>query len=92
MLMNALQSEGLLERFVIDEVHWVSIWGCNFRPDYKELHILKECYPEIPILGLTATVTRKMKQDLIKQLKLKDPYVPILSFNRPNLYFEVRNK
>lgn len=55
-----------IARFVIDEVHCVSHWGQDFRKDYLSLHILKERYPKVPLLGLTATATVKVKEDLVK--------------------------
>ena len=56
---------------MIDEVHCVSSWGQDFRPDYLKMNFLKEKYPDVPILGLTATATLQVKQDIIQLLKLK---------------------
>ena len=53
-----------IDRFVIDEVHCVSHWGQDFRKDYLELSILKKLFPKVPILGLTATATQKVKDDI----------------------------
>ena len=89
-LKDALYMERILERFVIDEVHWVSSWGQDFRPDYLKLSILKETYPDIPILGLTATATNQVKADIKRLLKLPNLLYFQSSFNRPNLFYEVR--
>ena len=67
-----MYTEGLIARFVIDEVHCVSHWGQDFRKDYLNLFILKDRFPDTPLLGLTATATVKVKEDLVKQLKMKD--------------------
>jgi len=81
---------GLLNRIVIDEVHCTSHWGHDFRPDYKILGILKRQYPNVPILGLTATASTKILDDVIDILNLDHRCVIFrASFNRPNLYYEV---
>jgi ATP-dependent DNA helicase RecQ len=78
--------------FAIDEAHCVSEWGHDFRPDYRKLSQLRQYFPRVPFLGLTATATDRVRQDIIKQLELRDPDIHIASFNRPNLYYEVRRK
>jgi ATP-dependent DNA helicase RecQ len=78
--------------FAIDEAHCVSEWGHDFRPDYRKLSQLRHYFPKVPWLGLTATATDRVRQDIIKQLDLRDPDVHVASFNRPNLYYEVRRK
>ena len=67
-IMNDLYQQGLIDRFVIDEVHCVSNWGQDFRKDYLKLNQLKMSYPNVPILGLTATATIKVKDDICKVL------------------------
>ena len=62
---------GKIDRFVIDEVHCVSSWGQDFRKDYLELKMLKMNYPKVPILGLTATATEKVKDDIASRLGIK---------------------
>ena len=89
-LLNTLYMNKKIERFVIDEVHWVSSWGQDFRPDYLKLSFLKDKYPSVAILGLTATATVQVKQDIINLLKLKNVVDLKCSFNRPNLFYEVR--
>lgn len=81
-----------LDRFAIDEVHCCSQWGHDFRPDYKFLGILKGMFQGIPILGLTATAPAKIIVDVQKMLDIQGCIVLRASFNRPNLYYEVRRK
>lgn len=81
---------GRLARIVIDEVHCTSQWGHDFRPDYKILGILKRQFPDVSILGLTATATTKVVDDVKKILGLQAGCVMFkASFNRPNLFYEV---
>jgi ATP-dependent DNA helicase RecQ len=87
-----LHQEVGIAGFAIDEAHCVSEWGHDFRPDYRKLSQLRHYFPKVPWLGLTATATDRVRQDIIKQLDLKDPDVHVASFNRPNLYYEVRRK
>lgn len=76
---------------MIDEVHCTSQWGNDFRPDYKFLGVLKRKFKNCPILGLTATATSRVIDDVKKILNLKPNCVLLkASFNRPNLYYEVR--
>jgi len=63
-----LYRENKIDRFVIDEVHCVSHWGQDFRKDYLHLDILKKKYPKVPLLGLTATATEKVKEDIVARL------------------------
>lgn len=81
-----------ISAFAIDEAHCVSEWGHDFRPEYRQLKQLRDRYPEIPFLALTATATDRVRQDIIQQLALREPNIYIASFNRQNLYYEVRNK
>lgn len=93
--MSKLQKSyemGLLARIAIDEVHCCSQWGHDFRPDYKFLGVLKPMFPDIPILGLTATATSKITIDVQKMLSIEGCMVFRASFNRPNLYYEIRPK
>lgn len=83
---------GNLECFAIDEVHCCSQWGHDFRPDYQFLTTLKSLFPGVPILGLTATAPAKIIVDVQKMLDISGCLVLRASFNRPNLYYEVRRK
>lgn len=77
----------------VDEAHCISEWGHDFRPEYRRLReMIEEINPDLPIIALTATATPKVQSDIVKNLALKDPSVFISSFNRPNLYYEVRQK
>jgi ATP-dependent DNA helicase RecQ len=78
--------------FAIDEAHCVSEWGHDFRPEYRQLKQLRQRYPGVPTLALTATATTRVRQDIIQQLGLSQPSIHIASFNRPNLYYEVQPK
>jgi ATP-dependent DNA helicase RecQ len=81
-----------ISAFAIDEAHCVSEWGHDFRPEYRQMERVRDRYPDIPIMGLTATATERVRQDIIQQLTLRNPYIHVASFNRPNLYYEVRQK
>ncbi|MEH2111947.1 DNA helicase RecQ [Nostoc sp.] len=78
--------------FAIDEAHCVSEWGHDFRPEYRQMKSLRKRYPDVPTLALTATATDRVRADIIQQLGLKQPSIHIASFNRQNLYYEVRSK
>jgi ATP-dependent DNA helicase RecQ len=81
-----------LSAFAIDEAHCVSEWGHDFRPEYRQLQELRHRYPDVPIVALTATATDRVRQDIVHQLLLDQPIVHIASFNRQNLFYEVRPK
>ena len=81
-----------LSLIAVDEAHCVSEWGHDFRPEYRQLGQLRIRYPQVPMMALTATATERVRQDILEQLQLSDPHIHIASFNRPNLYYEVRQK
>ena len=77
----------------IDEAHCISEWGHDFRPEYRNLkHIITRIGANIPMIGLTATATPKVQEDILKNLGITDATTFKASFNRPNLYYEVRPK
>ncbi len=75
----------------VDEAHCISEWGHDFRPDYTNMK-LREDFSDTPVIALTATATRKVVKDILKQLQLKAPKVEICSFNRPNLNYFIHPK
>ena len=77
----------------VDEAHCISEWGHDFRPDYRSLrNIIEQIQSDLPVIALTATATPKVQEDIIKNLQITDAVVFKDSFNRPNLYYEVRSK
>ena len=77
----------------VDEAHCISEWGHDFRPEYRNLRIILEQFKQnIPIIALTATATPKVQEDIMRNLQITDAKVFKASFNRPNLYYEVRPK
>jgi len=76
----------------IDEAHCVSMWGHNFRPEYRQLGLLKEVFGDITIGAYTATATEQVRNDIAEQLHLKNPKMLIGSFDRPNLVYKVRRR
>lgn len=92
-IMDQLDRNGMLTRFVIDEAHCVSSWGHDFRPDYKALGSLRKNYPNVPITALTATATMAVRTDVMKILKIaKTAKSFVVTFNRPNISFTVMPK
>jgi len=76
----------------IDEAHCISEWGHDFRPDYRQLAGLRDHLPEVPLMALTATATGRVREDIIRLLRLRNPTHYVASFNRPNLLYRVRPK
>src|ERR1700747_3329579 len=78
-----------IAQFAIDEAHCISEWGHDFRPEYRELKKLRTHFPDVPMMALTATATERVRTDIVKQLKLREPRCYVASFDRPNLTYRV---
>ncbi|MBI5055775.1 MAG: DNA helicase RecQ [Nitrospirae bacterium] len=78
--------------FAIDEAHCISEWGHDFRPDYLGLSRIPEMFPAVPVAAFTATATEKVQSDIIRKIGLRNPHTVRASFNRPNLFYEVKTK
>jgi ATP-dependent DNA helicase RecQ len=85
-------SQVYVSAIAIDEAHCVSEWGHDFRPEYRQLNQLRQVYPSVPMMALTATATERVRQDIVNQLGLQQPDIHVATFNRPNLYYGVRPK
>jgi len=81
-----------LSFIAIDEAHCISMWGHDFRPEYRQLGSLRKIFPEVPIGAYTATATEQVRHDIAVQLSLKDPAMLVGSFDRPNLIYKVQAK
>ena len=76
----------------IDEAHCISEWGHDFRPEYRQISRLRELFPGVPFMALTATATQRVREDIVKQLDLRAAQCYVASFNRPNLRYTVQAK
>jgi ATP-dependent DNA helicase RecQ len=81
-----------VRQLAIDEAHCISEWGHDFRPEYRQLAQLRDRFPTIPFTALTATATSRVRDDIIRELRLRDPATFVASFNRPNLTYHVVTK
>ena len=88
----ALLKEIKISFYAVDEAHCISEWGHDFRPEYRKIRSIIEEIQPAPVIALTATATPKVQSDILKNLKIQDAAVFRSSFNRPNLYYEVRDK
>ncbi|MCD5425373.1 MAG: RecQ family ATP-dependent DNA helicase, partial [Methanosarcinaceae archaeon] len=94
MLPNFLQflKHLNINLIAIDEAHCISEWGHDFRPEYRQLKLLKELFPKTPLIALTATATVEVQKDIIAQLKLSNPKIHKSSLNRGNLFYQIKPK
>jgi ATP-dependent DNA helicase RecQ len=87
-LLDILARAGV-RRFAVDEAHCISQWGHDFRPEYRQLALLRERFPHVSIHAFTATATPRVRDDIATQLGLRDPAVLVGTFDRPNLVYRV---
>lgn len=88
--LNFILNSIKISLFAIDEAHCISSWGHDFRPAYTQLKSLKEQFPKVPLIALTATADRATREDISIQLAIPEAKIFIASFDRPNLYLDVR--
>lgn len=91
-ILRRLYEAGEIARFVIDEAHCISTWGRGFRDSYVSLDRLRQEYPKVPIMALTATANDVVKNDIVHRLGIQGCVMLTSSFNRPNLFYDVRPK
>ena len=93
-MLRGLEKNGGLAAFAFDEAHLISTWGHDFRPSYKKTEWIRTTFPNVQVTAATATATPKVLRDIKNILKLSDKSTKLIvsTFNRPNLFYEVRYK
>ncbi|MFM9959696.1 MAG: DNA helicase RecQ [Planctomycetaceae bacterium] len=90
-MIEFLKSQNITA-FAIDEAHCVSEWGHDFRPEYRQLNVLRENFPDVGLHAYTATATERVRDDIAKSLRLRQPEILVGSFDRPNLIYKVEKR
>src|SRR5947209_5170819 len=91
-MLDEVEQRVGLSLVAVDEAHCVSEWGHDFRPEYRQLGVVRARYPQVPMMALTARATERGREDILKQVRLHDPHIHIASFNSAKLSYEVRQK
>lgn len=92
MIRLLQESKSSVDCIAIDEAHCISEWGHDFRPDYMEITHIRNQFPKSVFLALTATATKQVQADIIKNLRMENPEIFMASFNRPNIFLQVIKK
>ena len=92
LFLDRVQQDVGISAIAIDEAHCVSEWGHDFRPEYSKLRLIRQRYPQVPLQALTATATKRVREDIIGQLNLRSPDIYLASFDRSNIHYEVEPK
>ena len=92
LFLNQVDARVGISAIAIDEAHCVSEWGHDFRPEYSKLKLIRQNFPQVPLQALTATATKRVREDIVRRLELRSPDIHLASFDRPNIHYEVQPK